>query len=182
MAEQTRESLTDRLVEQLDWHWSTFVRPRLRSLTDEEYLWEPVPGCWSVRPRGTPTARDAVGGGDFVIDFELPEPSPPPLTTIAWRLAHLTVGVFGARAGSHFGWWPADLSGPLTYDTAQYSGSASTAIAALDEAYAAWMGGVRSLDEAGLARPCRPAEGPYAHHPFASLVLHINREALHHAA
>ena len=34
----------------------------------------------------------------------------------------------------------------------------------------------------GLARACGPAEGPYAEVPMASLVLHINREALHHGA
>ena len=34
----------------------------------------------------------------------------------------------------------------------------------------------------GLVRPCGPAEGPYADYPLAELVLHINREALHHGA
>jgi hypothetical protein len=34
----------------------------------------------------------------------------------------------------------------------------------------------------GLARACGPAEGPYAEVPMASLVLRINREALHHGA
>jgi len=41
---------------------------------------------------------------------------------------------------------------------------------------------VRALGEDGLARPCGPAEGPFADEPLATLVLHINREALHHAA
>jgi hypothetical protein len=34
----------------------------------------------------------------------------------------------------------------------------------------------------GLAPPCGPAEGPFAEYPMAALVLHINREALHHGA
>jgi hypothetical protein len=38
-------------------------------LTDEEYLWEPAPGAWSIRRRG--------------------DPDPTPVTTIAWRLGHL---------------------------------------------------------------------------------------------
>ena len=33
-----------------------------------------------------------------------------------------------------------------------------------------------------LARPCGPAEGPYADYPMAALVLHINREVIHHGA
>ena len=44
------------------------------------------------------------------------------------------------------------------------------------------VAGVRALDEEGLARPCGPAEGPYAEFPMATLVLHINREMIHHGA
>ena len=33
-----------------------------------------------------------------------------------------------------------------------------------------------------LSRPAGPAEGPYAAAPLASLVLHINREVIHHGA
>jgi hypothetical protein len=42
----------DELVEQLDWYWREMLRPRLEGLTDAEFAWEPVPGCWSVRPVG----------------------------------------------------------------------------------------------------------------------------------
>jgi hypothetical protein len=34
----------------------------------------------------------------------------------------------------------------------------------------------------GLARPCGPAEGPWASASMAELVFHINREMLHHGA
>ena len=40
------------LADQLDWHWRSQLRPRLDGLTDDEYFWEPVAGCWSIRPRG----------------------------------------------------------------------------------------------------------------------------------
>jgi hypothetical protein len=33
------------LLEQLTWHWTNQLRPRLDGLTDEEYLWEPVRGA-----------------------------------------------------------------------------------------------------------------------------------------
>lgn len=39
------------LLEQLTYHWENQARPRLDGLTDDEYLWEPVPRTWSVRPR-----------------------------------------------------------------------------------------------------------------------------------
>ncbi|HEY0697693.1 MAG TPA: DinB family protein, partial [Micromonospora sp.] len=141
-----------------------------------EYRWEPVANCWNIRPRGQERTPDAAGGGGFVADFAYPEPDPAPVTTIAWRLAHLIVGVFGMRVASHFG-------GPLIdYRTFDYAGTADRALRQLDEAYAGWLAGVRSLDGEGLARPCGPAEGPFADYPMAALVLHINREVLHHGA
>ena len=81
------------LLDQLEWHWDNQLRDRLEGLTDEEYFWEPVPG-WNVRRRGTALQRPdegyvQVGGGEFVIDFAFPEPTPPPFTTIAWRLCHI---------------------------------------------------------------------------------------------
>jgi hypothetical protein len=33
-----------------------------------------------------------------------------------------------------------------------------------------------------MAAPCGPAEGPFADYPMAALVLHINREVIHHGA
>jgi hypothetical protein len=164
------------LVEQLDWLWRNGTRPRLAGLTDDEYFREPVPGCWSVRPKGTATAPIALGGGDFVLEFARPEPVPPPVTTIAWRLAHVIVGVLGERAASHFGGPPAD------WETFAYAGTADAALAQLDAAYAAWTAGVRALGADGLARPCGPAEGPWAEASLAELVLHINKEVIHHLA
>ena len=41
---------------------------------------------------------------------------------------------------------------------------------------------MHGLDPAALARPCGPAEGPFAAYPMAALVLHINREVIHHGA
>jgi hypothetical protein len=81
------------LVDQLDWHWQHQLRPRLVGLTDAEYFWEPVAGCWSIRPRGQSSAPLSVGAGDFVLDYGYPPPEPPPVTTIAWRLAHIIADV-----------------------------------------------------------------------------------------
>ena len=167
---------TSELVEQLDLHWRTQLRPRLEGLTDEEYRWEPVRGAWNVRPRGTGSAPIQAGRGEFTIDFALPEPDPAPVTTIAWRIGHLVVGVLGARAAGHFG------APPVDYHSHEYPGDAATALAQLDATYTAWTAGVRGLDEEGLRRPCGPTEGPWADSPMAALVLHVNREVLHHGA
>ena len=167
---------TSTLLEQLTFHWEHQARPRLDGLGDDEYLWEPAPGAWSVRPRAESVTAMAAGAGDLVIDFVIPEPVPPPVTTIAWRLGHVTVGVFGARNAAHFGGPPTD------YQTCEWPGDASSALDRLDEAYARWVKGVRGLDEAKLSQPCGPSEGVFGGLPYAALVLHINREAIHHLA
>jgi hypothetical protein len=75
---------SERLAEQLDRHWRKNLRPRLDGLTDEEYFWEPVRGCWSIRPHGTSTAPMSAGSGEWTVDFASPDPVPAPVTTIAW--------------------------------------------------------------------------------------------------
>jgi hypothetical protein len=167
---------TAQLLAQLTWHWDHHVRPRLDGLTDDEYFWEPVKDCWSIRPRAQARTAMAAGGGNLVADFEMPEPSPPPVTTIAWRLGHVIVGIFGARNAAHFG------GPPMDYQTMEWPPDAARALALLDQVYAAWVAGVSGLDDAALARPVGPAEGPFAEYPFAALVLHIHREAIHHLA
>ncbi len=56
------------------------LRQWVDGLTDEEFFWEPVPGCWTVH-------SDA--SGRWVVDYAVPHPDPPPFTTIAWRLLHI---------------------------------------------------------------------------------------------
>lgn len=165
-----------RLRDQLEWHWDHQLRARLEGLSDEEYLWEPVPDCWSLRPRGASTAPIQAGAGDLVIEFAYPEPVPAPVTTIAWRLGHVVVGVLAARNAAHFG------RDPVDYDSFPYAATGAEALAQLDTEYAAWLAGVESLGEEGLERACGPAEGPYAELPMSALVLHINREVVHHLA
>ncbi|KMO71753.1 DinB family protein [Mycolicibacterium chlorophenolicum] len=151
------------LAEQLDLHWRSQLRPRLDGLADDEYFWEPVPGCWTVH-------RD---GG---IDFEFPAPQPEAVTTIAWRMAHVIVGVLATRSHAHFGGPPAG------YQSWSYATDAATALTQLDDAYRRWIEGVRGLDTARLAQPVGPAEGPWAQAPMITLVLHITREVIHHGA
>lgn len=168
---------TQHLSEQIDWHWRNQLRTRLDGLSDDEYFWEPVENCWSVRPRGRGDAPIQAGSGDFTIDFAFPEPEPAPVTTIAWRLGHILVGVLGARLAGHFGGPPCDY---VSYD---YPGTAAGALERLDEAYALWLAGIRSWNDQALEVPVGDAEAEaYAAAPRAELVLHINRELIHHGA
>ncbi len=151
------------LADQLSFHWEHQLRPRLDGLTDDEYFWQPVADCWTVH---------ADGG----VDFTYPPPEPAPFTTIAWRLAHVIIGVLAMRSHSHFGGPPAD------YQSWPYATDAGTALRQLDTEYQRWITGVRGLSDEALAEPCGPAEGPYADYPMSALVLHINREVIHHGA
>jgi hypothetical protein len=62
------------LRDQMEFAWEHLFLPRMAGLTDEEYLWQPVPGCWSV-------VLD--GDGRWMWQIEYPDPTPAPFTTIA---------------------------------------------------------------------------------------------------
>lgn len=166
--------LAHELSQQLSWHWEHQLRPRLNGLSDEEYLWEPVPGSWNLHPRGQGHTDLQGGSGDFTVDFAYPEPQPAPVTTIAWQVAHLLVGVFGERNARHFG------AAPVDYQSYDYPGTAAAALADLDDRYQTWISGVRQLSDDDLAQPC--GEPGFENDPMIGLVLHIHREVIHHGA
>src|SRR3954452_6619930 len=62
---------TDRLGVLLDQHDKAreMAQVRLTGLGNEEYLWEPVPGCWSLRRREDATTARAFGPGEWVLDL-----------------------------------------------------------------------------------------------------------------
>jgi hypothetical protein len=157
---------TRELFAQFDLQWNLAHGPSLDTLTNEEYLWEPVPGCWSIRPTGP--------GGRGEFEQAWPDPEPAPVTTIAWRLSHLAVGVFGLRVSYLFG------DGSLTHENAERPLTAKEGVAYFKEQVGQWRSHTERLDAEGLARPVGAPEPSDA--PMASLLLHLNREALHHLA
>jgi len=70
---------------------------RLEGISAAEFLWEPVGGMWSVRPRDESTTPDAYGPGEWVLDHDrsIDPFAAGPVTTIAWRIGHLTSGFAG---------------------------------------------------------------------------------------
>ena len=58
-------------------------------LTDDEFFWEPTPSTWSVRLRADCRTSTPFGDGDWVADFEIAEPTPVPVTSIAWLFWHM---------------------------------------------------------------------------------------------
>lgn len=73
-----------------------FTLTRARDgLSDDEFFWEPATTAWSIRPRSQCRTLSPFGNGEWVADFEIPEPTPVPMTTIAWLYWH--VGSMAAR-------------------------------------------------------------------------------------
>ena len=164
------------LLDQLEWHWDRQLRPRLDDLTDDEYFWQPVPGCWTLTRREASTAPMPLGPGEFTMDYAPPPYDREPVTTIAWRLAHL-IAVFGPPDVPHFD--PPRVGGHVI----DYAGTAEAALRQLDEGHDAWVRDVRELGTAGLIRPQGSLSPPeYADVPLAKLVMHIHREVIHHGA
>ncbi len=86
------------------------------------------------------------------------------LTTIAWRLGHIIVGVLGMRVASHFG------GPPFDYATPANPGDAEMPLAHSTPYGGGWPAGAGG--RGGRPRPCGPAEGPWAKASMAELVLH----------
>lgn len=149
------------LTGSLDFIWDR-VRGRLDGIDDEEYLWEPVAGCWTVR--------------NGVADWVEPEPDPPPVTTIAWRAWHIATALDGYSERA-FG-----ATGLGLDDVLQWYDSAAEARAGCDRAWTVFREGFTAVGEDGLWRTLGPAFGPYAEDTVAALVLHAQDEVSHHGA
>ncbi len=63
------------------------VRGLVDDVSEEDCFWEPTDPCWSVRRRDR--ASEGWGTGAWVCEDTWPPPDPIPVTTIAWRMAHL---------------------------------------------------------------------------------------------
>jgi hypothetical protein len=149
-------------------------------IEDEEYLWEPSPGCWSVRRRADGPGLGAsvlAGAGEWGRDGGRPHPCPPPFTTIAWRVAHLAE-MLSMRAD----WTVGTCS--LTGDGFRFPGDAVGGVEALTEGARAWREALTSADDQSLDQVGRSRypDGSDPDEPFIDVVWWVNQELLHHGA
>jgi hypothetical protein len=126
----------DLLAAQMDEAFAR-LRNRLDGLTDDEFFWEPVPGCWTVF-RGD--------DGRWTYQYEEPDPSPAPFTTIGWRLVHVALckvmyheWAFGPRE--------------LTFITIDNPHDVSSSLSMLERGHALLARDLAGLDDASLDRP-----------------------------
>jgi len=158
------------LVGQLEFYWEMHLWPRLNGLTDDEYFWEPVPGCWSVR---------AADGGAFRADGPQDPPEPPPVTTIAWRMMHIAVGCFTIRTSAFFDNAGGDMFDPR-HIPADLPHTAAGGLAFLHDSYRRWHDRIAALDDVAMRTPLGPKGAYFSAEPMAALIMHVNRETMHH--
>ncbi|WP_216699829.1 DinB family protein [Arthrobacter sp. H5] len=117
------------------------------------------------------------GAVEWGRDGGRPHPWPPPVTTIAWRLNHLT-GQLSMRADYTTG------SRSLQSDEVQAFGTAAEAVAAFDQAAEAWHGTLAGADNAALdtAGYSTYPDGSDPEDVFIDTVWWVNQELLHHGA
>ncbi len=167
---------TDDVVDLLDFTWKRLLG-RVDDLTDDEYLWEPVPGCWTVR-RGA--------DGRLRSDRAFPPPRPAPFTTIAWIVAHIA-GTAPATGQA----WPLVVGDRRDPDTfGDLPATADEARGRLAAAYRGWREALASIPAGVLDTPLGDlgdlahsyAGGAYAQASGLAFVLHWLDEHIHHGS
>jgi uncharacterized damage-inducible protein DinB len=145
------------------------TRSRLAGLTDDEYFWEPVPGCCTVR---------RTKSGDYRAD-DADRADTAAFTTIAWRLWHLIENYGSIRQPQ----WLGVERPPGGFERHHPAPStAAEALAVLERAHDFWRGVLQELPAASWWEPLGPIAGEYAESSKASLVLHHLDEQIHHGA
>ncbi|GHO87362.1 DinB family protein [Dictyobacter formicarum] len=150
---------------------------RLQGVTDDEYLWEPVPNCWSIRRRDACQTGMSFGKGAWVMEFEGQEPVPPPVTTIAWRMCHLA-NDFLHRADYTTG------TRSLAVDDYEVFGGALDALSSLDVAAETWRTVLINTTDEQLDQVGR-SQLPWGldpRLPFLDIIWWVNQELLSHGA
>jgi hypothetical protein len=160
------------LIDLSDEVWGR-IRTRIDGLGDDEYFWEPAPGCWSIRQRDD---------GTWTADWPLPRPEPEPFTTIAWRVWHL-IDMYGEDRAPR--WLDVPAQGaPIGLDDpdAAPPASAAAAVALLEQAHDRWDAHLALADDARLGELVGPVAGDFAERTRAAYVLHMLDEFIHHGA
>jgi hypothetical protein len=158
-------SVGESICAAFDYAWTRFTG-RLEGLEDAEYLWEPVPGCWSLREDSQGRWRIEGGGADA--------PAVPPVTTIAWRIGHIAGMAVGGFANHLFG------DGSLRVEDLSFPRGAAEVPAFCEDHYRQWRDGLGQVDDERWWQPLGPNWQPYEDANTVDLVLHVLDEVVHH--
>lgn len=142
-------------------HVFTRTNNRLEGLTDDEYGWEPVHGCWTVGSDGL--GDDGLGDGDA------------PITTIGWRICHVSDAV-GRSPMNGF------LQPGCSPTGREFPSSAEGGLDYFRRSYREWRCILEMVDERAWLQPFGPAAGPFADATALAVALHNADEFVHHTA
>ncbi|MEU8632765.1 DinB family protein [Amycolatopsis sp. NPDC048633] len=159
-------SSRDDLIELSGFAWHR-LRRRMDGLTDAEYLWEPVPGCRTVRP---------MPDGEWRSDGPAEPGDDRQFTTLAWRLCHIADLLTEDRNAPWLG------QEPLPDSKNGDPGRAAEMLSRLDEAYETWHVVLARTTEETLQERIGPIGGMFAESTRRAFVLHILDELIHHGA
>jgi uncharacterized damage-inducible protein DinB len=144
----------------------------LNGVSDAEFFWEPVAGCWTVHPRSQQRGVSVDGSGEWVIDYDPSQPEPAPFTTIAWRTVHI--------AGVNYLYWDyAFGSASLSFDL-ELPGDVAEATDWLFASHEPLLDALAGLSDAGLdvLVPTNWGAPWPVHRVFATVI----NEQVHHGA
>lgn len=159
---------------QLGFSWLELAG-RLATVTQEEFTWEPRPGALSVVRRGEERTPRTLGTGEWVAEWPAGSDEPGP-RTIAWLVAHLTETYL-----ERWEWTFGDRQ--RRREDAVVHGDVDAARDELATWVTAWREGIRALpDEDFMTVGLSQATEVDAASPFGHLVLHLNRELIHHGS
>lgn len=131
--------------------------------------------------------RDAEPIGDWVIDGVRPAPPDPPLTTIAWRVVHMTLGPWnwinnleGAFQVVSDGRSVFEVNDRVDLSEPELRADAMSAVVLWDEVVLRFTAVTESFDDEGLTTAVTFPWG----RTFSPcwIVSHVVRELLHHSA
>ncbi|NNC79822.1 MAG: DinB family protein [Acidimicrobiales bacterium] len=160
-------SVRDSIITGFDVDWDQLTT-RLDGLTDDEFVWCPVnTPSWSV-----------VEGSDGVARAELekPDPTPPPFTTIGWRMWHLGPDCLDSYSSRL---WGTNGSG---IEDQTWTLNADEARNLVDRSFQNFRTGIATSSADELMTPIGEAFGPYAQANRIDLAIHARRELIHHGA
>ena len=162
MADVSTAVVQDEVVAFFD-EWWRRCSERLEGLSQVEFDWEP-------------STRLADGLERPQVERIEPDPDPPPITTIGWRMWHIAIECLDGYAGIVFGSTATDLEDrAFTLDVTE-------AVDITARAAASFRAGLVAQGPDWLFDKLGPAYGLYADSTFLGLMLHVIDELVHHTA
>lgn len=160
-AERPTTNVSDVILDSMDRMFGQ-LEQRLEGMSADEYLWEPAPGAWSVRP----TEQGPLIDGAGVREIE-----PAPVTTIAWRMWHIAMDCFDDYTrrfnGDH-----SDAPAIWTLDPTE-------ALSTMQEKWSAYRAEISGRD---FWEELGPNWEHWAPSSVADMAMHASNEMVHHGA